>query len=1104
MPPKGSAHQLFTGPFPALERRFFAEIVSRKRLDPLAPVDVLVGSNLLALSLRRRYASENGAVANLRFLTFLDLARERVAADDRASLPALGAVRLAALALGSSPLATAFGRLRDRPSLARALVRTADDLRDAGVPPSLLPKTLPSLSGADRKPFLAALGESLFRFEEMRRAFADSTSLLERAAAQNAARSSSASASASASLSGLPLFDALASSNAAPKTAPHSPLLVFGIYDLGAVRDALLRTLASERSIIAFVPTAEDGTESLFTKLLGVSPVRLSPSGSAVEPASKPPMRQFVLAADDGSEAREVVREVLRAVDEGTPLHRIAILLRSPASQEAAISGELTRLTIPFFRPVGTTLAQRPIGRAALLAVELAASDFRRETLLEFFDLIDSLDLLFAVGLGGSSAASLVHTIETLGYGEGRERWPAMVARAESALRAERSPAGNGEGTGDGPLPDEGDEAESIAAARRERRLARLVRFREAIELLTVTIPVDRPASWKIWAARFTQAFETLFGRHDEHALLVDALLEISELESVEPGASITVSAVLEAFTESLERSPTSAGRFERDGVTLLSVVAARGLRFDTVIIPGLVEKSFPAASRPDPLLSDDERNALSAAARVTLLARSGARHAAEERFLFTLATQCAERRLVLTAARRDATRDRTRLLSPYLLEAMEAIHGKSLSLGDLSNDATLATIGVRRTKLGRAPDDQDGPPLDEEELLRRALDRAPSERALIEVASPPLGRAFRRSRARALPAFTEYEGLLGRAVPFLSAEHPISATRLERLAGCAYRSFLGDVLRLRGREEAESPLYVDNLNLGILIHAALTEAARLLVLRGASFAELPAAEADLMATRLAARHLDDWAAKTGIETYPIFLELSRKEFAAILQAIFEYERKRSAPLPLAGAEVRFGPPRAGAKRSEEDPNLSFDEAPTRSVGEHVVSFTGMIDRVDRAPGRVHVIDYKISGPQPYAKENRRRYLIAGGERSQLAIYALAAQRLGAGEVSSEFLFVERPKAGWEPDVIAHIFDPVQTRVAMDGLDHLLAGVVHVSEHGTFFPSTTSLRSARPCARCDFASICGAGHVRVIERKWDGDAAARGPGATISEMRKIP
>ncbi|HXZ36352.1 MAG TPA: hypothetical protein VEL68_10065, partial [Thermodesulfobacteriota bacterium] len=73
--PKGKL-TLFLGPFqPELEEAFSLWVRERKEKDPLAPLVVLVGSNLLGLYLRRLLAQRGLNHINLRFLTFIDLAR---------------------------------------------------------------------------------------------------------------------------------------------------------------------------------------------------------------------------------------------------------------------------------------------------------------------------------------------------------------------------------------------------------------------------------------------------------------------------------------------------------------------------------------------------------------------------------------------------------------------------------------------------------------------------------------------------------------------------------------------------------------------------------------------------------------------------------------------------------------------------------------------------------------------------------------------------------------------------------------------------------------------------------------------------------------------
>src|SRR6185369_16787670 len=68
--------RVHTGEFSdALEIALVEEVRSARSADPLRPIDLLVGSNLLGVYLRRLLARRLGAVAGVKPLTFLDLAR---------------------------------------------------------------------------------------------------------------------------------------------------------------------------------------------------------------------------------------------------------------------------------------------------------------------------------------------------------------------------------------------------------------------------------------------------------------------------------------------------------------------------------------------------------------------------------------------------------------------------------------------------------------------------------------------------------------------------------------------------------------------------------------------------------------------------------------------------------------------------------------------------------------------------------------------------------------------------------------------------------------------------------------------------------------------
>lgn len=1033
-----SRHTLFTGGFAALEERFLSEVRTLKEGDALRPVDVLVGSNLLGVYLRRRAAEALGGVANLRLLTFLDLARERVTAPDpRPPLPTLGEELLARRALSETPEGEIFKELRTRPSTAGLVARTAADLRGAGLAPRTLREALPAAAKSpDRAEFLRKAAAVLARHEELRAAFSDADALLARAAEAK----------------GLPRPE---------------PLLVYGLYDLGGVREALLAAVAAERPVVAFVPSDgeaevdEPGVPKvrapLFARLLGV-PAR--PFDGA---AGAPPETSVVVAPSELVEAREVVREVLRAVDDGVPLHRIAVLVRDPARQEPPLVAELAQRRIPFFRPAGGGFSRTPAARAALGLLELAASGGDAEALLGLVDVLEGLGLA-TPGARARAARALVQLRRHGGWDDLRSRLARRLAH--------RPPAEPGEAEG--------------RIARRDALVRRDVEaLREVVDLLSPLLPDPAPASWKTWGERLAAGVAPLLEGRPGAEEVAAAVTRLGELEKVEPGALVAAADVLPLLAASLEETPVRQGRFERDGLSLLSAVSARGLLFDVVLVPGLVEQSFPRAGRPDPLLFDDERAELSRVTRRALAPRTGPRHAREERFLFQLARGAARRRLVLLAARREAATDRPRLLSPFLLEHLEERAGRSLSEAELAGPGLASSLSLRWIRLGAAPGA--GPPLDADEALRRALARAPKLRSALPPGLEALRRALRRGRARSEPRFTEYEGRLSRAPLRLRlGERAFSPSRLERLAACAYRAFLQDALGLAAPEEAPAELALDGRTTGELAHSALEAAAKAALERGAPLGDVLLARADAEAARVLDRFLADWE----IDLPPVLADVAAERLAALLRAVAALERSRPAPLPLAGGEVRFGPG-TGAE-------------PAAGEGPLRVALNGRIDRLDRDGAAARVVDYKLSRPDPFGARNKKGWRIVGGEKVQLAAYALAARALGATEVSSEYLFVFSDRKGAEPEALSVAFDAAETSEAVASL-HRAVGLLDATlRQGDLLPRTTSLSTrGSHCSFCDVAAVCGPGHARVYDAKREAERLAR-PSAPLFALEEVP
>jgi hypothetical protein len=1009
-------HTLFTGGFRALEERFLGEVRTLKEGDPLRAVDVLVGSNLLGVYLRRRAAEALGGVANLRFLTFIDLARERAAQPDpRPPMPPLGEDLLARRTLRENPAGAAFGDLRERPSLAALLARTANDLREAGVASDRLAGLLPAVAATpDRAIRLGHVAALVADFESRRARFADPTSALERAAE-------------------------------ATRTPSAEPLLVYGLYDLGGLRERLLGAVARERPVCAFVP--DDGEDeaaspgfpparaALFAGLLGVAPRPL--------PASPGPAPAFVVAPSDSSEARETIREILRAVDAGTPLHSCAVLLRDPARQEPALLAELRRRGLPFFRPAGGGFSRSPSGRAVLALLGLAARDFEGDDVV---DLADALEGVAALPAG--SAPRLARFLGALRFRRGLEDLKRRVSEA-------RARSGIAEG------PD--SESEGRLSERALRLHDSLAAAEAFLSLAGPAIPDASPAPFPEWSARLSTAVSALLPAGPDRASLGATFETLATLDLLEPGGSVSAAEVLALLPDALETVPVRSGQFERDGVAVLSAISARGLLFDAVFVPGLAEQLFPRPGRSDPLLFDEERRALATAEDLRLAARTGPRHAREERFLFHLARTSARERLVLLAARRESATDRPRLLSPFLLDVLAGAAGRPVRETELA--APGAVAGLRFLPLGVVSDD--GLPIDAAEALATALARDPGLAS--HLVSPPdgLSRATARASARVRDEFTDREGRLGRPSPRLAlTRRPLSASRLERRAACGYRAFLSDGLGLAAPDEPPDALYLDPLALGTLAHATLERLAKAAGPRGL-------AALDAAAVRDAAR----------AEATAFFRELEVDPPAPLVDAaeallrdrvlaVVARERERGDRLPLAGTEVRFGPAEA----------LS----PRVALPSGEVVLAGRIDRLDREGDAALVVDYKFGKSSPYRRKNAKGYLVAGGERLQLAVYALAARDAGAASPRAEYLFVERD--GDESVPVPIGFDEEATAESVHRLLDALGLLDEAGARGHFFPKTTPFGSKEShCGNCDFAAVCGPGHLRVYARKREAE-----------------
>jgi DNA helicase-2/ATP-dependent DNA helicase PcrA len=125
---------------------------------------------------------------------------------------------------------------------------------------------------------------------------------------------------------------------------------------------------------------------------------------------------------------------------------------------------------------------------------------------------------------------------------------------------------------------------------------------------------------------------------------------------------ALTFVAQLDQLVGGLKSSAIEAGS-DHSAVQLLTVHAAKGLEFDTVLLPSLIQGRFPATNRRDALPLPE--------ALIRERLPTGDEHLEEERRLAYVAMTRAKRALFLTAAANYGSGGRIRKLSPFVSEAL-------------------------------------------------------------------------------------------------------------------------------------------------------------------------------------------------------------------------------------------------------------------------------------------------------------------------------------------------------------------------------------------------------------------------------------------------
>ena len=944
---------------PPATERLGEQIAAFKNGDPLAPVTVVVPTNIAGLGVRRALGAKGRGIASVNFLKLFDLA-ERLGALKTAQRPEGSYLPLSDLEIG-----VAMRRVLDaepglfhasahHPATEQALMRSYRDLRDV------------SADGLDKLAAQSTRAADVVRLcryvrGELRDKWYDGHDLVELA------------------------IEALESKECDKVLRELGPVIVYLPQRITKSQGRMMSAVAERVPVVVIAGLSDDHqadapVEASVLRMGGTLSAKTSPS---------PPYGQRIITAATGSEEVQVaVREVVEAARRGIPLARIAVLCGGGPPIIRQVQEQFGTAGIEFNGPSGRTLADSLVGRGLLALLNLKNRDFRRD---EVFAL---LSVAFLTVDSESDPASPARTdaqpapvmaweqvSRRAGVARGADQWQMRLRHHAGELRDK---AAKEQQDADGTygrvewLNRRAGHADSLAQfmAQLERDLS----------------PDPAPTTWKGWCQWVEGLIDAYLGMEalddnwpESEQQAAKAIREIIDrlggLDDIEGRPRL--GAFLPTLVSALGTPAARTGVVGK-GVFVGQVGDPLGVELDRLIIIGMAEGTFPHHPSDDPLLPDRERRA--AGDDLTLLAD---RHHDQHRsFLSALASA---RSTTLVYARGDARRASEQHPSRWLLDTATALAGRRVESGDLerlAGDESCDWFEHVPSFSGRVL--HAGFPATDQEFRLRALAPASRSYDLPFDDDPVLARGAELAAARASDRFTRFDGNLSALNLSELTGSVMSPTSLEAWADCPMRYLFKHVLGVQTAEQPEELVAISALEKGSLVHEVLDEFMKDQL--DSSQVPLPSQpwteEQHRQLLEIGELKCAEAEAK-GLTGTPVYWHHDRSRIMADLDRFLREDnelRQQRLVAPVA-SELTFG---MGGSEPDDHEAIEVDLPNGQAV-----RFRGQIDRVDQGEGGLLVTDYKTGKSYPYKdldESSKNWDPVQRGTRLQLPVYGLAAQ----------------------------------------------------------------------------------------------------------------
>ena len=717
---------------------------------------------------------------------------------------------------------------------------------------------------------------------------------------------------------------------------------------------------------------------------------------------------------EPAEEARRIAATVVGWMHAGVPANAIAVATPDTDGLAELVVQALERFDVPVRARRGVS-AMRTRRVAALIgALQLPAIDFRREELLDaWMALGEPVDF----DGGTISVAEVARKVRESG------------ARSRS-IRSYR---------------------EALLAIAQGRRASSDAPMRRAVAIadaLDAFIARFAALPERASLAEHVRALATfgLTPREDDAGgidALNDVLGDLAASAAVAGDAPLT-RAVFAQWMDALVSERRLAVETPRTGRVLVGALDdVVGASYHCIALAGVDGEAFPRRARPDLILTDPMRDALNRSLGTRLLqsapvdGRPALENDARDRWLWREALASAAEQVLVTYGVREGreSEGRSDVVHELLREKGITVETPVPTYAEPRLLARAQTLEAHAFAcVAEGPGIVRVEPAVEDALRNRVGDerarwvtsRAEQEKAAVAGRLPA---ALADSELRALHAHV------------FDNDHSVS--NIDRLGKCKYMHFAKGVLRLHN--DAAPDLAPEPRHHGSAAHEALRYVYEDIIANGG----LAAARRDPERARARAREVFDAKREAILREVPIHPTLENATLErAFREVVVQLKRDLESGSPLEPVKLEYG------FNNERRLELS-EPGGTRKLLAH-----GSIDRVDAAPGRVAVFDYK-SSKQKYEP----------GRHFQLALYGAVAARDFAkpsDALMAAWLLLTKGDVQTDAALTAGA-DTALASTFVETLEAALWPRVHALLAGDIAPDPATRVL---CNTCDFRGLC--------------------------------